>query len=274
VGTRGEVQTSVVHEPAGADFVSTLHQHVLALGIAADWTIEGLVAWLDRQIDHQDIPAGESAEFLRKVIRGLVAKFEIADMSTLALDRFRLRDQIEARIQEHRESERKTAFQLFLLPESPLAVNDARKINFKSMQYEPGWLYEGGFQFQRHYFGPKPGELKERTPAGELTEEFKCAQFIDDLKDVKFWIRNLSRRTTSFRLQTSTDWFYPDFLCQLEDGRALAVEYKGKHLYRDSDAEEKRAVGKVWESRSEGSCLFVMPTAGDFSTLISAVKSP
>jgi hypothetical protein len=26
----------------------------------------------------------------------------------------------------------------------------------------------------------------------------------------EFWVRNLARKATSFRLQTSTDWFYPD----------------------------------------------------------------
>jgi type III restriction enzyme len=114
--------------------------------------------------------------------------------------------------------------------------------------------------------------LRERTPSGEIAEEFKCAQFIDEMNEIKFWVRNLSRRNTSFRLQTSTDWFYPDFLCQLADGRVLAVEYKGKHLYDGADAEEKRAVGKVWESRSGGSCLFVMPTEGDFSSIVAVVK--
>ena len=74
----------------------------------------------DRQIDHQDIPAGESAEFLRKVIRGLMAKFSIVDVGALALDRFPLRDEIEMRIQEHRKNERKAAFQSFLLPDSQL----------------------------------------------------------------------------------------------------------------------------------------------------------
>ena len=118
---------------------------------------------------------------------------------------------------------------------------------------------------------PKPGELAEKTPAGKLTEEFQCAQFIDSLPEVKYWIRNLVRKTTSFRLQTSKDWFYPDFLCQLADGRVLAVEYKGEHLW--TDAEEKRAVGSVWAPRSKGRCLFVMPTAGDFSAITQAVKS-
>jgi len=53
--------------------------------------------------------------------------------------------------------------------------------------------------------------------------------------------------------------------------RALAVEYKGKHLCDAVDAEEKRAVGEVWASRSGGRCLFVMPTDGDFSTIAKAV---
>jgi type III restriction enzyme len=89
---------------------------------------------------------------------------------------------------------------------------------------------------------------------------------------VSFWVRNLPRRNTPFRLQTSKDWFYPDFLCQLTDGRVMAAEYKGKHLYDAADAEEKRAVGAVWQSRSAGKCLFVMPTEGDFSVTMKAVK--
>jgi type III restriction enzyme len=272
VGPKGEVQTSLLLDAPEADFVGTLHQQVMALGKGGDWSLEALIAWLDKQIDHQDIPLGESAEFLRKVIRGLMAKPGISDVSVLALDRFRLRDEIEGRIQQHRDGERKAAFQTFLLPEAPLTVSEERTINFKTMSYESSWLYEGGFQFKNHYFGPKPGELKETTPNGGLTEEFKCAQFLDGLPEVKFWLRNLARRNTSFRLQTSKDWFYPDFLCQLTDGRVMAVEYKGKHLYDAADAEEKRAVGKVWESRSGGKCLFVMPTEGDFSVITKGVR--
>ncbi len=66
--------------------------------------------------------------------------------------------------------------------------------------------------------------------------------------------------------------FYPDFIWQFKDGRALAVEYKGKHFYTAVDAEEKRAVGAVWESRSGGRCLFVTPTESDFSEIARKVK--
>lgn len=269
IDSRGRVVPEILPT---ADFVATLHQQVLQLGGTGDWSIEDLVAWVDRHIDHQDIPIGESAEFLRKVIRGLMAKHGITDLSVLALDRFRLRDEIADRIRQHRDAERKAAFQGFLLPDSTLTVSDERAINFKTMIYEPSWLYEGGFQFKKHYFGPKPGELRESTPGGGPAEEFTCAQCIDELPDVTFWVRNLARKATSFRLQTSKDWFYPDFLCQLTDGRVLAVEYKGKHLYDGIDSEEKRAVGAAWASRSGGRCLFVMPTEGDFSTITRAVR--
>lgn len=241
------------------DFVGTLHQQVMELNGSGDWTIEMLIAWIDRRIVHADIPAGESAEFLCKAIQGLMARYGIADVSLLALDRHRLRDQIETRIKAHRENERKAAFQQWLLPGSSLVVTDAKTINFAAMNYEPGWLYEGGFQFKKHYFGRRPGELKEKRADGQLTEEFQCAQYLDALPEIKFWARNLSRRTTSFRLQTSTDWFYPDFIAMLHDGRILVVEYKGKAWSEMKDAEEKRALGAVWESRSKGKCLFIMP---------------
>ena len=273
IGAKGDVQTKVLETNQEADFIATVHQHVFQFSGVGDWTIEKLIAWVDRHIEHKDIPAGESAEFLRKVIRGLIAKYGITDLGVLALDRFRLKDEVERRIDQHREAEHKAAFQMFLLPESRLVVNEERGLNFKSMFYEPSWLYEGAHQFQKHYFGAKPGELRERTPSGELTEEFKCAQFLDSMRQVKFWVRNLARKPSSFRLQTSTDWFYPDFICQLEDGRVLVVEYKGKFLYDNIDSEEKRAVGAVWASRSSGKCLFEMPTDGDFSALTRLLRA-
>ena len=273
IGIRGDVQTRVVEDDKDADFITTVHQQVLQFSGGGDWTVEKLIAWFDRHIEHTDIPAGESAEFLRRVIRGLMAKLGITNVSVLALDRFRLRDEVERRIDQHRATEHKAAFQMYLLPGSRLVVSDERGINFKTMMYEPSWLYEGSFQFRKHYFGAKPGELREKTPSGELTEECKCAQFLDNLPEIKFWARNLARKSTSFYLQTSTDRFYPDFICQLEDGRLLVVEYKGEFLYDSMDSEEKRAVGAVWASRSGGKCLFEMPTEEDLSTLTKKIRS-
>ncbi len=272
VAASGRVETSMTPAATDSDFVATLHQQVLDLGDTGGWTIEGLVAWLDRHIDHTDIPLAESASFLRKAVRGVMTNYGIEDVSTLALDRYRLRDAIDQRIDHYRQSERKAMFQSFLLPDSALTVDPEHAINFKSMLYEPSWDYEGSFQFKKHYFGPKPGELRELTSTGNLTEEFQCAVFLESLPEVKYWVRNLPRKPTSFRLQTSTDWFYPDFICLLADGRVLAVEYKGRFLYTAIDAEEKRVIGAVWESRSGGKCLFVMPSEGDFSEIAQKAR--
>lgn len=272
VGARGEVEIAVSDNDQDNDFVATLHQQVFQFSGGGDWTTDKLIAWLDRHIEHKDIPAGESAEFLRKVLRGLIAKYGIADLGVLALDRFRLRDEVERRIEQHRSAEHKAAFQMYLLDEARLIVTSERGINFRSMVYEPSWLYDGTFKFKKHYFGAKPGELREETPSGALSEEFKCAQFIDAMPQVKFWLRNLVQKPSSFRLQTSTDWFYPDFVCQLTDGRVLVVEYKGKIYYDSADSEEKRAVGAVWSSRSGGKCLFDMPTDANFTSLAKLVQ--
>ena len=275
IGAKGGVTAAVLSaDHDGTNFIGTLHQQALALGNHDDWSLDALIAWLDWNIRHQDIAAGEMAEFLRKALRGLMAKYDIEDVDVLAQDRFRLRDEIGRRIEEHRQAERQAAFQQLLLPESPLAVDGGYAVDFRAMSYEPSWLYDGGFQFKRHYFGPKPGELQEETPGHHVKEEFKCAQFIDGLPGIKFWARNLPRKPSSFRLQTSTDWFYPDFVCLLEDGRVMVVEYKGADRYSSEDAEEKRAVGAVWAKRSNGRCLFIMPTNNDLNIIIEAIRAP
>lgn len=262
----GAVTTQVQEESSG-DFVVTLRQDVLPIDTRGDWTSEALVAWLDRHIRHQDIPPGESAAFLRKVINGLVARHDIEDISLLALDRFRLRDVVAARIEQHRAEESKAAFQQWLMPESGLKASAQCAVDFRRMIYEPGMFYDGGFVFRKHYFGPRPGDLTEKKADGSRTAEMRCAEFLDGLPEVETWVRNLPRRATSFRLQTSKDWFYPDFVCLLKDGRILVVEYKGDHLW--DEAQEKRDVGAVWESRSDGKCIFVMPRAGDMEALIT-----
>jgi len=202
-----------------------------------------------------------------------MAKYPIMDVGLLALDRFRLRSQIQARIEEHRRSERRAAFRQLLLPGSALGLTPEYAVDFGSMSYDPSWWYDGSFQFKRHYFS-RVGELQELTPRGELTEEASCARFLDSMDEVRCWVRNLSRRPGSFHLQTSTDRFYPDFVCQLVDGRILVVEYKGTDRFSAEDAEEKRLVGSVWASRSDGRCLFAMPTGLNFDVVTAAVRAP
>ena len=94
-------------------------------------------------------------------------------------------------------------------------------------------------------------------------EEHLCAIWLDEHPNVEFWVRNLAKKSTSFRLLTPVDWYYPDFVAQLKDGRFLVLEYKGSHLYTAQDAKDKRAVGAVWEAKMNGQGIHVMTNGPD-----------
>jgi type III restriction enzyme len=64
-------------------------------------------------------------------------------------------------------------------------------------------------------------------------------------------------------LPVSSGYFYPDFVCELNDSRLLVVEYKGEHLQDNADSREKSAVGAQWEKTSGGRCLFLMATKNE-----------
>lgn len=70
-------------------------------------------------------------------------------------------------------------------------------------------------------------------------------------------MRNLdSDPVAGFWLPTSAGRFYPDFVCELTDGRVFVAEYKGEHLRTVPKEIEKGQVGKVWAAASDGKALF------------------
>ncbi len=74
---------------------------------------------------------------------------------------------------------------------------------------------------------------------------------------VRHWVRNLdSDPSAGFWLPTSFGRFYPDFVCELMDGRLFVVEYKGAQIRGMAKEIEKAQVGKVWAERSGGRCRF------------------
>jgi type III restriction enzyme len=133
--------------------------------------------------------------------------------------------------------------------------------SFNPLEYPYNSRYQRSFHFKKHYY-KEVGNLKDSG------EEFDCAVFLDTLPEVKFWVRNIERRERhSFWLQTTTDKFYPDFVCLLNDRRYLVVEYKGERDWTNDDSKEKRTLGELWEKRSNGSCLFIMPKGKDLAAI-------
>jgi type III restriction enzyme len=131
--------------------------------------------------------------------------------------------------------------------------------------YAPSEFHEEGFPFVKHIF--------MHIGAFDSEEEYECAQQIELLPEVEGWVRNLSRRSTSFWLPTATDKFYPDFVARLTDGRILVVEYKSTRDWSNDDSREKRHIGELWANRSDGKCLFLMPCGPEWSKLSAIVRS-
>ncbi|KAF7964139.1 hypothetical protein AWV80_02040 [Cupriavidus sp. UYMU48A] len=134
--------------------------------------------------------------------------------------------------------------------------------HFQQGRYPARNLYRGSYEFNKHYYS-EVHDLREKTQAGQNSEEFLCAMAIDSHPKVKQWVRNIEKQEKfSFWLPTSTDYFYPDFVAELEDGRILVVEYKGEPYKTNDDSREKLQVGYQWEHSSGGRCLFVCCCAG------------
>ena len=115
--------------------------------------------------------------------------------------------------------------------------------------------------FNHHYY-PKVGDLKWRLPGGALTQEAICAQAIDLLDEVEFWVRNLVHQS-QFWMPTSRMRTYPDFVAKLHDGRLLVVEHKGGDRFSNDDSSEKRMIGNLWAKRSGGKGVYVMTQLND-----------
>lgn len=246
-------------------FLSNLQNQMTLLKVEQGWKVSDLVYWLDRNIYHRDITAVESGVFLTKLITDLIEKRGFT-IEQLVRDKYRLRDAAALKIDAYRNSAHADAFRQLFDDSSPLEVSPELVFTYDPEEYPAPVhsLYRGMHQFKKHYY-PDVGDLKGDG------EEHQCAQVIDSLDEVITWVRNLdSQPIRSFWLQTSRGRFYPDFVCKLNDGRILVVEYKGAHLY--TDAEEKRNIGELWEKRSAGKCLFVMPTDRNFSVIQAKIR--
>ena len=200
------------------------------LALEPAWTETTLANWLDRNIPHPDIPQSVSSLFIYNAIIYLIEKRGFT-IKQLARRKFRLAKALEGKIDQYRQKHRAGAYNALLFgPQSAaVEVSPALCFTYDEGRYAPNGLYDGNYRFQKHHFRTI-GELKSEG------EEFECAAFIDRLKEVKSWVRNLEKRQSSFSLPTSTDRFYPDFVAKLHDGRYLVVEYKGEDRWSNDDS--------------------------------------
>lgn len=233
----------------------------LALDVPVDaWDETNLCVFLNHQIRQDYVTPTELNRWVRDTITHLT-KVRGISLSSLWRAKYPLALKLEAKIKNLRENAKSNAYQQYLFaPEAKVGVSFDTGFKFSKGMYDDVRMHRGGaFRFSKHYLGPK------KVPAfsgreGDRGEEFICAQMIDSLSDVDFWLRNVSQHPNSFRLPKASGNFYPDFVAKLKDGRIFVIEYKGELLAGAGvdDTNEKRAVGALWERASDGRGLFAI----------------
>lgn len=225
-----------------------------------DITENDLVRWLDRKLKQRDVLQGQLVQFLAKLVQWLLQQPNI-NLTTLVRNKFPLARAIADLINLYRKKALKAGYQDSLFgSESSVCLSSQFVYHFRPEYYpsrQP--YYSGRYKFQKHFFPQNMIEDLKSTG-----EEYECAKAIDGLQPVKYWIRNLVKREhASFWLPLAHGKFYPDFVCELNDGRMLVVEYKGDAYVSNDDSAEKRAIGNKWAQLSEGKCLFIMAVEQD-----------
>ncbi|MGH8061283.1 MAG: DEAD/DEAH box helicase [Pseudoxanthomonas sp.] len=230
-------------------------------GFAQDRTEADLIGWLDHEIREPSIKQPVLREWLRRAVEGLLHDRGFS-LAQLLKGQFILRRKLAEQLQLAKEQAYHAGFQQALFHDGlELVASDGPDHAFTypaDMALYPAHTYfrADTMRFRKHYY-PVPGDLAWKTPKGVLTEEFLCAQQIDLLDEVEFWVRNLVH-ASQFWMPTAMQRTYPDFVAKLKDGRLLVVEYKGEDRYSSDEEKEKRTVGELWAKRSNGKGLYLM----------------
>lgn len=232
-------------------------------GLSAEWTPNELVLWLDRRLRQADVPQPMLMAWLRRAIDGMLdgGRFTLAQ---LVRAKFVLARKLADEIKRAREAAQTANYQQTLFAnDAPVEVDFEHSYRFDPMAYPvaAGHTYSGSWRFKKHYYA-LIGDLRQRRKDGSLAAEFTCAQQLDVLDEVEFWVRNLVH-PTAFWLPLARGRTYPDFVAKLTDGRLLVVEYKGGDRVSNDDSKDKKAIGELWERRSNGRGLYLMATERD-----------
>jgi type III restriction enzyme len=231
----------------------------LALDVDVDgWSPQNLVLWLDRQLRQPDINQSDLLKWLTDGVGHLIGPRKI-HIAALMRTKFILARKLRERLISARLAEQQAVYQHYLFaPEARVQVSFDNGFEFRDGMYRDVKKQRGGrWKPRKHFLGADGLPAFDGVEDGE---EFQCAQAIDSLPEVKFWLRNVAKNAESFWLPTATGKFYPDFVARLNDDRMMVIEYKGALLAGGGvdDTNEKRAIGRLWEQNSGGMGLFVM----------------
>ena len=260
-----------VDEVSGKMFQDFLPDLQRDLGLAytpEHWDTAKLAAWLCNNLPEPSLTHASKLAFVAGWLSHLLAQPNF-DLARANLQKFLLRNLLDARIRELRRDAVNRAYQEALFGDSAaevVSVSNQFTYDFRPEAYAPSSDYDGRFgvhRFRKHFYS-RMGDFDSK-------EEFECAVHLDIQAQkgrLEFWVRNLARREgASYFLQKATGRFYPDFICKRNDGTFLIVEYKGGDRWKEAAAD--RLIGELWANMSDGTCQFLMLTNKQFERIDS-----
>jgi type III restriction enzyme len=237
-------------------FASEAEQLALDVDVEG-WSQQSLVNWLGHQLRQDYIHPLDLQRWLSDSIGHLVGPRKI-HIAALMRTKFILARKLRERLAEARLAEQQTVYQRCLFaPGAHVEVSFGEGFTFREGMYRDVKKQAGGrWKPRKHFLGPEGLPAFDGVVDGE---EFQCAQAIDSLPMVKFWLRNVAKHPESFWLPLAGGKFYPDFVARLDDERLMVIEYKGALLAGPGvdETNAKRAIGWLWEQRSGGKGLFL-----------------
>jgi type III restriction enzyme len=222
-----------------------------------------LLTWLTQVTRRDSLTPSEHRAWLGKLLSHLQGDKGLS-LTGLVRARHTLAQTVTRRLEALEASARKRGFDQLVLPgltgrtsasraaedDATVTTSDKWRFRYVAGQYPARNVYTGRQRFNKHWFR----DIHALKAQGE---EFECAQMLDRHAQIKHWVRNIERQPQfSFWLPTATDYFYPDFVAELIDGRLLVVEYKGDAYATNDDSREKNAVGRAWAGASSGTAMF------------------
>lgn len=240
--------------------IATPDTYLPGFGGDSIWTQEQLTMWLVKKVQQQDISHPDMLRWVSNAVHHLCVTRALP-MAGLIENRFRIMDKLLDHIRDGRVKAKQDCHRLLFQESSDVYAytDDGHMLEFREDMFDDEPLYKGSYQFSKHYTGADKVPAFDGKNDGTEGEEFRCAQVLDSIPQVSYWVRNVARKPGSFSLPLSHDRFYPDFVAVLKDGRILVVEYKGKHLATNADTAEKANVGALWARQSHN--LFLMAEA-------------
>ncbi|MCU0967027.1 MAG: type III restriction endonuclease subunit R, partial [Burkholderiaceae bacterium] len=221
---------------------------------------EDLARWLAAELQHPsrnvavDILPAHLRAFTLACVNHLMHDKHVP-LEQLARHQYTLVQRLALRIGELRDEAAKTAFRQLVLDGGwKVEASTRHAFHFDPAVYPvpANKRYSGKFRFDKHFY-PVVADLDDGG------EEWRCALALDEHPKVRRWVRNLdSDPVAGFWLPVSSGRFYPDFVCELGDGRLFVAEYKGEHLRHVPREIEKGQVGRVWAESSGGQAVFAM----------------